>query len=113
MPGAALMNAVRALPDLPRYAFIDRIAALPFVEAIVLYGSRARGDARSRSDIDIAIAAPLATTADWQQIMNLVDDADTLLGIDCVRLDELASTEPLRRNIEADGVTLYRRKEAP
>ena len=30
------MDAVRPLPNLPHYGFIERIAALPFVESIVL-----------------------------------------------------------------------------
>ena len=38
--------------DLP-YRFINRLKALPFVEAIYLYGSRARGDHSPRSDIII------------------------------------------------------------
>lgn len=103
------MNAVHPLPGLPRYAFIDRIADLPFVDAILLYGSRARGDHRLRSDIDIAIVAPRAGEPDWQRIMDIVENADTLLGIDCVRLDTLAPNDPLRQRIETDALFLYRR----
>lgn len=103
------MNAVRPLPNLPHYDFIERIAALPFVNAIVLYGSRARGDARERSDIDLAVAAPRANDNDWQRVIDIIDDADTLLGIDCLRLDALPADDRLRRNIETEGVTLYRK----
>lgn len=106
------MNVVRPLPDLPRYLFVERIAALPFVETIVLYGSRARGDARERSDIDLAISAPLASARQWQQVLDLIDDADTLHGIDCVRLDSLPADDHLRRNVEADGIVLYRQQHA-
>ena len=85
------------------------MAALPFVDAIILYGSRARGEARERSDIDLAISAPSASVREWETLLEIVDDADTLLSIDCVRLDRLGTDEPLWRNIEADGITLYRR----
>lgn len=37
------------------YQFIKRLKELPFVDEIWLFGSRARGDAQERSDIDIAI----------------------------------------------------------
>jgi len=77
-----------------------------------LYGSRARGDERLRSDIDLAISAPRANTHDWQHLIDLIDDGDTLLGIDGVRLDALPAEDRLRRNIEAERVTLYR-KAAP
>jgi len=103
------MAAVRAVPGLPPYRFIERLAALPFVEALVLYGSRARGDHRPRSDIDLAVRAPSADAAQWQQVLDIVDEADTLLGIDCLRLDTLPVDDPLRANIEREGVEIYRR----
>lgn len=41
--------------QLTDYHFLQQIADLPFVDAIYLFGSRARGDHRERSDIDLAI----------------------------------------------------------
>ena len=52
-------------PSLAHYAFIDRLKALPFIEAIYLFGSRARGTERERSDIDLAIVCPMAGMRDW------------------------------------------------
>ena len=72
--------------------FLRKIAALPFVDAIYLFGSRARGDHRERSDIDIAILCPEANENDWQSIIELIDDTDTLLPIDCIRLDQEGQT---------------------
>ncbi len=90
------------------YLFFDRIKNLPFVEAIYLFGSRARGDAHEKSDIDLAIVCPSADDADWLKIVDIIDEADTLLKIDCVRLDNLAN-ERLKAEIERDKVMLYER----
>ncbi len=93
------------------YRFVERIAALPFVEAIYLFGSRARGDVHQYSDIDIAVSCPGASRAEWGQVLDLVEDADTLLMIDCVRLDE--APEHLRRRVLAEGELLYERRPTP
>ncbi len=37
------------------YQFFKKLCALPFIEQIWLYGSRARENNKSRSDIDLAI----------------------------------------------------------
>lgn len=97
---------MRAIDD---YRFIGRLKALPFIEAIYLYGSRARGDHRSRSDIDLAIVCPQADRSQWQQILNIIEEADTLLAIDAIRLDELPEGA-LKTNIEADKKAIYWRE---
>lgn len=94
------------------YRFIESVAALPFVEAIWLYGSRARGQHRERSDIDLAISAPGASESEWQQVLNLIEDADTLLHIDCVRLDALPDADPLRASILADHQVLWGKSQS-
>jgi len=94
-----------------RYRFIGWTAASPFVDRIVLYGSRARRDHHDRSDIDLAVACPRATPAEWLDLVELVDErADTLLAVDLVRLDALTPTDRLRLAIEREGVELYRRE---
>ena len=92
------------------YIFLRKIAALPFVDAIHLFGSRARGDHRERSDIDIAILCPTANKNDWQSILKLLDDADTLLPIDCIRLDQEGQNSALRLQIEQDKKPIYERR---
>ena len=72
------------------------------VKKVILFGSRARGDNRERSDIDLAVSGG--------NIAEFSDEADekiwTLLLIDVVNLDRGISNE-LRKEIERDGVLLY------
>ncbi len=89
------------------YQIFQHLKGLPFVQQIWLFGSRARGDYQDRADIDIALYCPKATSADWQQVLDLIDEADTLLKIDCVRLDELDETSALKKAIELQGIKLY------
>ncbi len=93
--------------SLKKYAFFNALCAIPVVEKIILYGSRARGDNRERSDIDLALVCPQATARDWQKIMAIIEQADTLLTIDCVRLDTLSEKNPLQKSILQDGVVVY------
>jgi predicted nucleotidyltransferase len=94
--------------DLP-YRFIDRLKALSFVEAIYLYGSRARGDHSPRSDIDLAVLCPSASQKDWLKVLEIIEESDTLLQIDCVRLDELRDEDRLKERILRQGKSLYQK----
>lgn len=90
-----------------KYKFIKRIEGLPFVEKIILFGSRARGDHAKRADIDLAIGCSGATDKEWMEVQNIIDEADTLLKIDCVRLGKLPPNSELKNNIIREGIVLY------
>lgn len=44
-----------------KYQFLHALKDLPYVEKVLLFGSRARGTAQERSDIDLAIVSPRAS----------------------------------------------------
>lgn len=66
------------------------LAEFPAVHAAILFGSRARGDNRERSDIALAIDAPGATAVEWSGIAEAIDEAPTLLMLDILRLDDVS-----------------------
>ena len=72
-----------------------------------LFGSRARGDHRPRSDVDLAIEAPHADRRTWIALCDAADEAETLLRIDLVRLDE--APPELADCVRGEGVVLYER----
>lgn len=84
---------------------VSRLAEEPCVRRVVLFGSRARGDAGPRSDVDLAVEAPGASARDWLRLADLADDADTLLAIDLIRLEH--APPHLRERIAVEGRELY------
>ena len=82
-------------------------SAFPEVRKLILFGSRARGDADQRSDMDIAIETDGMGTRQWLELADRLENMDTLLRIDIVRLEE--ASEPLRENIFREGQVLYER----
>ena len=97
-PIAALREAVRAVVG-------------SSVDAVVLFGSVARGEATAESDVDLAVVAP----SGWEGRTELEDAVRTRLGNDCDVLvftpeefGRLAGSgeEPVVAKIVADGVVL-------
>jgi uncharacterized protein len=84
--------------------FVQQIKKLPFVEQVILFGSRARGNAGKFSDIDITVVCPRATIQEWFEVIDIVDNAPTLLSIDCVRFDEV--DKDLQQKIKKEGTVL-------
>lgn len=93
--------------DITTYLFYQKLIQLPFVEKIILFGSRANGTFHPKSDIDIAIFCPSADIYQWSEVLNIIEDADTLLSIDCVNFNDLPSNSLLRANIEKNGIVVY------
>ena len=69
---------------------------------IVLFGSRARGDYKKTSDIDLAILDE-TTREEQYDIMNQIDLLDIIYKIDLVFVDKNTKKE-LIESIKRDGV---------
>lgn len=81
---------------------IIRLAKKNGIKKVILFGFRARGDNRERSDIDLAASG--GDILDFYY--DLEEEAWTLLMFDVVNLDEGISQE-LQREIDRDGVVIY------
>lgn len=86
------------------YRQLGELARRYGARKLVLFGSRARGDFRDRSDIDLAVyGMPTENrTSFWMD----AEDLPTLLTLDIVHVVPDMNPEFLS-NIEKDGVILY------
>ena len=71
------------------------------MKKLILFGSRARGDNRERSDIDLAISG-----GNVDDFAFAVEELETLLEFDVVNLDEKLS-EDFQAEIDRDGIVLF------
>ena len=95
------------MKDIVSYRFIHQLQALDFIDEIWLFGSRAREDHRPRSDIDLAIVCPRATHKNWLDVLDIIENADTLLKIDCIKIDKENMNPDLYKNILKDKRVIY------
>lgn len=81
---------------------ICQLAEKYHLNRVILFGSRARGDFRERSDIDLAVSGGkvnLFTIA-------VDEETSTLLMYDVVNLDSSVQKE-LLESIEKEGIVIY------
>ena len=69
---------------------------------VILFGSRARGDQKERSDIDLAVSGGNITGFS----LAVDENTNTLLRFDIVNLDASVQEE-LLQSIEREGVMIY------
>ncbi|WP_407457804.1 nucleotidyltransferase domain-containing protein [Fibrobacter sp.] len=81
---------------------IETFAKECFLDRVILFGSRARGTNRERSDIDLAVSG--GNLARFEELLE--EKADTLLSFDVINMDGVASRK-LKDNIQREGVLLY------
>ena len=78
----------------------------PAVRQARVFGSRATGTARRASDLDLAIQAPEASTGEWLELCDALENAPLIYELDLVR-EERTLNPRLREKIEREGVTVY------
>ncbi|MFH1738130.1 MAG: nucleotidyltransferase domain-containing protein [bacterium] len=86
---------------------VNTLSAQAKVHRGILFGSRARGDADERSDIDLAVDAPGIEQREWLDLWFQLEELDTLLAVNVAWLQE-ASPE-FRDRILSEGEILYER----
>ncbi len=86
-------NVINEIADIANRCQVDRV---------VLFGSRARGDFKERSDIDLAVYGGQVT--DFTLMVD--EETSTLLMFDIVDMG-ICRDEALRESIERDGRTIY------
>lgn len=78
------------------------IARKYHVKKVILFGSRARGTFKEKSDIDLAVQG-----GDFVRFMlDVNEETSTLLSFDIINLDEGIQSE-LRESIKKEGKLVY------
>ena len=86
---------------------INIISKYPQVEKATLYGSRARGDYKDRSDIDIALFGDEITNNINTKIYFELEDIFTPYSFDLINFNSLDATDNIFKDIKRDGVNIY------
>ena len=76
----------------------------PNIEKVLIFGSRAKGTATERSDIDIAVSG----IPDTENLREELDNLPTLYTIDLVNLDECGN-QLLLEDIRKYGREIYKK----
>jgi predicted nucleotidyltransferase len=107
------MNASLGMGGLPAHAVARMqtvFAAHPSIEQVILFGSRAKGNYKRGSDIDLAVFGPV----DFSELGTIAWKLDDLLlpwEIDLIPLETITNQD-LREHILRVGQTFYTRLEA-
>jgi predicted nucleotidyltransferase len=81
--------------------------SIPGVEKVILYGSRARGDHRLGSDVDLAIFGDNITRSHIANIHDLLEnESPALLFFDVLHYNTLTN-EALKKEIDKYGKVIY------
>jgi uncharacterized protein len=78
------------------------------IDTVLIYGSRAKGNYRTGSDIDLTIKANEMSFAEFMQIENQIDDLMLPYTVDLSQYKKLDNTE-LIAHIDRVGLVIYAR----
>jgi predicted nucleotidyltransferase len=83
-------------------------AACPEIEKVLLYGSRAKGNYRDGSDIDLTIVGAAVTQSQFLKLANELDDLLLPYKIDLSLMRQIEDNEVIE-HIKRVGVVFYER----
>ena len=102
---------IDGLKERHRRAVIDIISANAKVERAVLFGSRATGNFRAASDVDVALFGDRLSMSDQANLTAAIEDLTIPQRVQLL-LYETVDSIALRKHIENQGVEWYRRQGA-
>lgn len=82
----------------------------PAIDSVLIYGSRAKGNYRAGSDIDLTIKGDEISFAELMQIENEIDDLMLPYTVDLSQYRQLGSSD-LIAHIDRVGVAIYRKEK--
>lgn len=97
---------IPVLRDRDLVALRSAFRCFPYIREVRIFGSRATGHARRASDIDLAISAPDATTEQWQELTETLNEVPIIYEFDIVRTDRVLNPRLIEK-IAREGVRIY------
>ena len=82
---------------------INTLKKYPELESAVIFGSRAKGNFREGSDIDIAVFSKTLSDSSFAKICSDLEELPLLFKIDCVHVEKL-SRQALIDKIRSEGI---------
>lgn len=80
------------------------------IKKVVIFGSRARGDFKNTSDVDLAVFSENISDREFNLLVDEINEMDTALSFDVVHFEKLKK-DSLKENIIKDGILIYERKD--
>ncbi len=88
------------------------LTAFPHIEQAVIYGSRARGDHRRGSDVDLALKGTALTRRDIALLDAKLEESYIPYFFDTCIYAQI-SDPVFRASIDRDGIIIYQQQGAP
>lgn len=101
---------IHGLTEKEELALCKLFARYEEVEEVILYGSRAKGNYKAFSDIDITLVGPRLTRSIIHQIATEIDDLLLPYQCDLSIFHQLTNPE-LKEHIKRVGIPFFRRKD--
>lgn len=105
------MNEAPVLDRQMKAVLIDILSRHPAVEEAILFGSRAKGNAKPSSDIDLALRGPRLSLDDILSLSQDFDQCNDLPWKVDIVLWEQIITPALKEHIERVGISIYQKTE--